>query len=208
MGSKPAQVPDSNADQGVSANAPMKWLRQYSAVVAVLGATAAATLELLQPTILIPEPLTSIRSILPLIAVFGLIVSWKVRQWTESHSSWVYLIGGLAFFVLIFARLFFVREVNYTTPDETIYYLIGTEVVDPELRGLSDQEVINHQGETWSDLRQVWGRSFVAVAITYVTSMLIFIQSFLMLVTIMITTPTGAGETGSESQAAGSGSEV
>jgi hypothetical protein len=167
----------------------LDWLRRSPVVWTLLGTAAATVLEVVRPTIFIPEPLSSYREFLLLTVVFALVASWLLQQKIQKRRKLALLLGGVCLLVLVFIRVFFVIQVSYRTAENpaTMYFLVGTEVIDPDVEGLSDEDVIKYQGSTWSDLKQSWGTSFVIVAVIYTLASLIFLQALVFLVTSIST---------------------
>jgi MFS superfamily sulfate permease-like transporter len=158
-----------------------QWLQRIPRTYELLCAAAAAVLGLFAPDILIPEPLSSYRSLASLMVVVAFVLTWAWRDWLRLHLRKVVTTTAVIFVVFAVLRILFVRPVHYEeSPPETKYFLIGTRVVDEDLVGASDEDVIKWNGGSWSDLRQAWGTSFVVVALAYSVSYLLLVQGLIL----------------------------
>lgn len=162
-------------------SSPNAWLRQIPITFGLFSGAAAALLGVFAPDRFIPEPLHSYRVFATVMVLVALVASWAAREWLVTHP---FPIAGIAvglFFALMLFRLVFVREVQFLgPPPESEFYVIGTQVVQRDLTGWNDEDVIKQVGGTWSGLRYAWGNGFVAAAIGYALLYSLFVQAFVM----------------------------
>lgn len=157
------------------------WLAGIPKVYDLLAVAVAAAVGLLAPERLLPVPIADYKFVPSLVVIIAFVLTWAWRVEIRRHFKTV-VTTTLCCALIVFAlNLKYVRAVDYEGPTpETISYLIGETVSDPELCGTNYEIIIRQCGGDWAALSQVWGTSFYMVAVIYMLSYVLFVVGLVL----------------------------
>jgi hypothetical protein len=149
------------------------WLKSIPPLSALLASAIAAASGLLAPERVLPQPLVDFRWIPSALLMTAFVVAWSWRKALRRHMRALTASTAALFVVVVCLNLFFVRPVEYDSPRQTVFYLVGLTATVPGC-GNSPDIIIRQCGGEWSDLSAAWGTSYLIVALAYVLSYILF----------------------------------
>jgi hypothetical protein len=147
-----------------------QWLEGIPAVYIALNAAIGVVVPLFAPERFLPEPLGYLRQIPPIVVVIGFLMTWTTRQSLRKNlpKITVMMCLGLVFWVVLL--VLFVRGPINGTGDYVMVGYSHEHWVDKAYPAWVDEAIIRDNGWAWGDLQEVFGRSFVIVALSYTLS--------------------------------------
>jgi hypothetical protein len=172
-----------------------KWLGELPVKFALFSGAAAALVAFFAPENAFPQPLEALRTFASFMVVVALIASWAMRDRLVANPTRIVWIAAGLLLLLIVLHILFVRAVHFTDSSEPEYYVIGASVTDPAQRDMDDADLIRQTGGSWSDLRSIWGNGFVAAALAYGLTYLLFVQGCVMAIGALTLPKSGSAKT-------------
>jgi hypothetical protein len=147
-----------------------QWLESIPVVYIALNAAIGVVVPLFAPERFLPEPLGYLRQIPPIVVAIGFLMTWTTRQSLRKHLPKITVVMclGLVFWVVLL--VLFVRGPINGNGD---YVLVGyshEHWVAKAYPAWTDETIIRDNGWAWGDLQEVFGTSFVIVALSYTLS--------------------------------------
>jgi hypothetical protein len=158
----------SNSNAAADKSPFSRWLKSVPAAYLALNVAIATVVPLFAPEQFLPEPLTYLRNVPPIVVVIGLLMTWTTRKSLQKNLPHIALMMCTGLVLWILLLVLFVRG-----PVDEKFFLVGysrQEWVKEVYTGWPDELIIADNDGTWGALHEVWGGSFIVVTVAYTAS--------------------------------------